>query len=177
MPAQELEDTVQSGIRGVVSENHLTAIFGLGGHDSQGRYILANEDKLNSQKLIEGCLSRVTLQARSLILELNAESLKNLIDEVMALDLPHPVVALHQIELLFVVGRAKTGTLILAAPKSAAEANDPFNQPEEEIRRWVQGIIWREEHFRGMPMEQIAKREGVSSTHIYRLINLSLEMA
>lgn len=120
-------------------------------------------------------LSRVTLQASSLILELKAEALKSQIDETLALNLPHPIVALHQIELPSVIGRAKTGSLILAAPKSAAETNDPFNRPEEEIRRWVQGIIWRDEHFRGMPMEQIAKREGVSATHIYRLVNLGLD--
>ncbi len=54
---------------------------------------------------------------------------------------------------------------------------DPFNQPEEEIRRWVQGIIWRDEHFRGLPIEQIAKRENVSSTQIHRWINLTFEMA
>jgi DNA invertase Pin-like site-specific DNA recombinase len=177
LPAQELEDTVLNGIMSIFSENHLAAIFGLEMHDVSLRYIIANKTKIDSQKLVERCLSRVTLQSSSLELQLTAETLKGQIDEALALDLPYPAVARHPIELPFVVGRAKTGSLLLAAPRTAAELNDPFNRPEEEIRRWVQGIIWRDEHFRGLPMEQIAKREGVSSTHIYRLINLSLEMA
>ncbi len=177
LPAQELEDTVLNGIMSIFSENHLATMFGLERHNSHIRYISVNKTQIDSQKLVETCLNRVTLQTKSLILELKAEACKSLIDEALALEMPHPVVALHHLEMPFVVGRAKTGSLILAAPNSAAEANDPFNQPEEEIQRWVQGIIWRDEHFRGVPMEQIAKREGFSATHIYRLINLSLEMA
>jgi hypothetical protein len=119
----------------------------------------------------------VTLQTNSLILELKTDVLKSQIDEELALDIQHPIVAQYQLELPFVVGRAKTGSLLLAAPRTAAELNDPFNQPEEEIRRWVQGIIWRDEHFRGMPIERLAKRENVSSTQIHRLINLTFEMA
>ncbi len=176
LPAQEFEDTVLNGIMSIFSENHLSAIFGLEEHDSHIRYITANKTQIDSKKLAETCLSRVALQANSLMLELKAEVLKGQIDEALALDMQHPIVAQYQLELPFVVGRAKTGSLILSAPETAAEMNDPFNQPQEEIRRWIQGIIWRDEHFRGMPMEQIAKREGVSSSHIYRLINLSLEM-
>ncbi len=141
------------------------------------RYIINNKAKIDSQQLVETCLSRVTLQSNSLELQLKAEALKSQIDEALALEMPYPAVALHHIELPFVVGRAKTGSLLLATPRTAAELNDPFNQPEEEIRRWVQGIIWRDEHFRGLPIEQIAKRENVSSTQIHRLINLTFEMA
>jgi site-specific DNA recombinase len=176
LPAQELEDTVLNGMAGILSENHLAAIFGLEEHDSRIQYITANKTQMDSQKLVETCLSRVTIQTNSLLLESKAEALKSQIDEAFALDMQHPIVAQYQLEIPFVVGRAKTGSLLLAAPKTASDMNDPFNQPEEEIRRWVQGIIWRDEHFRGMPMERIAQREGVSSTHIYRLINLTFEM-
>lgn len=177
LPAQELEDTVLNGMAGILSENHLAAIFGLEEHDSRIRYLIANKTQIESQKLVETCVSRVTLQANSLELQLRTEALKSQIDEALALDLPYPVVAMNHFELPFVVGRAKTGSLILAAPKNASEVNDPFSRPEEEIRRWVQGIIWRDEHFRGLPIEQIAKRENVSSTQIHRLINLTFEMA
>jgi hypothetical protein len=147
LPAQELEDTVLNGMAGILSENHLAAIFGLEEHDSRIQYITANKTQMDSQKLVETCLSRVTIQTNSLLLESKAEALKSQIDEAFALDMQHPIVAQYQLEIPFVVGRAKTGSLLLAAPKTASDMNDPFNQPEEEIRRWVQGIIWRDEHF------------------------------
>ena len=174
LPAQELEDTVLNGMAGLLSENHLAAIFGVDEHTPNIRYIMSNKMQIGSQKLVETCLSRVTLQASSLILDIKTEALKRLIDEALALDMPQPISALHQIELPFVIGRAKTGSLILAAPKSAAAANDPFNKSEEEIRRWVQGILWRDEHFRGIPIMQIAQREKISATKVLNIINLSL---
>jgi Ca2+-binding RTX toxin-like protein len=70
-----------------------------GGHDSRIRYITANKTQIENQKLVETCLSRVTLQANSLILELKTEALKSQIDEAFALDMQHPIVTQYQLEL------------------------------------------------------------------------------
>jgi len=34
----------------------------------------------------------------------------------------------------------------------------------------VRGIIWRDEHFQGMTLEEIAKREGLSASYVANVI-------
>ena len=66
--------------------------------------------------------------------------------------------------------------MFLNPEDKARNTHDPFDRPEPEIRAWVQGIIWRDEHFRGMALEQIAIREGVSATHIVKYIKKTFEV-
>lgn len=177
IPAQELEDTVLNGIMSVFAIKHLAIIFGLEEHDPRTSYIIENENKLHNQQILQACLSRVIISTNCIKLELATATLRQHLSELLTLELPEPTVVTYQVDLPFVTGRSKTGSLILAAPRNASALKDPFDRPEEEIRRWVQGIIWRDEHFRGMPIERIAKREKVSATQVFRLINQTFAMS
>lgn len=60
---------------------------------------------------------------------------------------------------------------------NSASARDPLDLPAPQLKALVKGTIWRDEHFAGMSMRDIAKREGTDERYIRRLINRSLLIA
>ncbi|MBL8712813.1 MAG: hypothetical protein JNM12_07925 [Alphaproteobacteria bacterium] len=51
---------------------------------------------------------------------------------------------------------------------------DPLDLPVPQLKALVQGTIWRDEHFAGMSMRDIANRAGTDERHVRRLITNSL---
>ena len=51
---------------------------------------------------------------------------------------------------------------------------DPLDIPVPQLKALVKGTIWRDEHFSGMSMRDIAAREGTDERHVRRLITNSL---
>ena len=121
--------------------------------------------------------SRIVIRDGGVSIRINTAAFRNWLTQTYSVALPEPIKSDHEIDVPFVTGRAKTGSLILAPANKARNTHDPFDRPEPEIRSWVQGVIWRDEHFRGKPLQQIASREGVSATHILKYINKTLEVA
>jgi hypothetical protein len=64
--------------------------------------------------------------------------------------------------------------VIQPAPTSSKEAID---LPPHELRDLIRGIIWRDEHFNGMTIRDLATREGHSAVFVGRLIHRTFEMA
>ena len=55
-----------------------------------------------------------------------------------------------------------------------APVRDPLDLPVPQLKALVKGIIWRDEHFSGTSMRDIAKREDTDERHVRRLITNSL---
>lgn len=117
------------------------------------------------------------MQEQKIVMSINTQALQKWLSEKYEVSLPQPLLKQYDLDVPFVTGRAKTGTLILQSAHKTMNKADPFDRPEPEIRAWVQGITWRDEHFAGMPLQKIAIREGVSATHILKYINKALEVA
>lgn len=73
----------------------------------------------------------------------------------------------------FMIKRARNGAVVIQSTQQEEKTNDPLNLPPEELERLVQGIVWRDEHFSGLSISQIANREEVSDTFIGKLIHQS----
>ena len=58
-----------------------------------------------------------------------------------------------------------------------SQSGDVFDLPPEDLKRLVQGHIWREEHFNGALMVDIANREDCSDTHIRKAIMSSFDIS
>ena len=52
---------------------------------------------------------------------------------------------------------------------------DIFDLPPSNLKKLVQGTIWRDEHFKGTALKTIAKREGCSEAYVGTAIYQSLE--
>ena len=58
-----------------------------------------------------------------------------------------------------------------------SDKHDPFNKTPTELKNWVRGIVWRDEFYSGLRIEQIAKRENLSARYVGRLIDASLKVS
>lgn len=53
---------------------------------------------------------------------------------------------------------------------------DPFDKPSHELKKWVQGIIWRDSHFAGKTMREIANAEGCSESRVAQMITATFSI-
>lgn len=68
-------------------------------------------------------------------------------------------------------------TTIIIRPPATNTPEDIFSLPPNKLRDVVRGIVWREEHFKGMSIVAIARREKCTDVFVGRLIRESLEIA
>ena len=175
LPAPELEQTVLAGLGTLISPLHLNALFGLECSDASAAYLQEQAYALDSTAILSEATTRITLTETALLIELTPETLKATLEAQFLLILPSPITDRYTLNWPYRVNKAQTGfKRIDPAPTNQHATDDPFDRSEEEMRRWLQGIVWREAHFRGTPIMQIAKKEGLSATHVQRCIMRSL---
>lgn len=120
--------------------------------------------------------NRVIIRESGLLIRLDTTALAKWFLDAHHLRLPVPIAPMHELEAPLVAGRAKRDSRIVAAPERLGTKLDPFDKSEDELRRWAQGIIWREEHFRGMSLTAIAHKEKVGRTTVLNAVNSTLEI-
>lgn len=79
----------------------------------------------------------------------------------------------HKITVPFRAQKSKRGAVVIRP----SESNDVFDLPAHELRDLVRGTIWRDEHFNGMTIRDIAKRDGHSEVFVGRLIHQTFQTA
>ena len=57
--------------------------------------------------------------------------------------------------------RAQDGAVVIQS-----ESKDIFDLPPKALKKLIQGVIWRNEHFDGMAIKAIARREGCSQDYV-----------
>ena len=55
------------------------------------------------------------------------------------------------------------------------EGRDVFDLPPEDLKRLIQGVVWRDEHFADAHIKDIAMREKCSSRCIRNAIMFSFD--
>jgi site-specific DNA recombinase len=177
LPASELEELVSKELVSLFTPKNLADIFDLDEDSAIIRHICEGKDLRRSAELLTMIAARIVIRDGGVSIKINTCALRSWLTQIYSVALPEPIKPDHEIEAPFVVGRAKTGSLILSPANETCNIHDPFDRPESEIRAWVQGIIWRDAHFGGKPLQHIADSEGVSTTHILKYINKALEVA
>ena len=82
-------------------------------------------------------------------------------DEVVTLDVPYKA------------WRQKKRSIILV-PESSQK--DILDMPNDKLKKLVQGLIWRDEHFAGMTLKDIALREKCSEAYVGTAIFLGFDI-
>lgn len=88
------------------------------------------------------------------------------------LNLPLPHVTENDVATITVSIEAvkpKTGSFVVEA-KTKNDTRDPFDRTPQELKNWVRGVIWRDQHFSGMTIRQIAQESGCSDSLVASLI-------
>lgn len=163
-PAHEIERVVKNAAHGefrrMSGENDGAVLS----------HILQNTDALPIYDLVRKCIKRIIVHYDYLEISFKPNSFKDLIDEHLNVS----VTGCNnefEITVPFQTKRGRDGAMIVEAKE-----RDVLDLPPEDLKRLVQGIVWRDEHFSGVYIKDIAVRENYSDRYVRNRIMDSFEI-
>lgn len=154
LPAQEIEDLIEQNLR-----DNLTLLCN---DDEISNYVEQHHHKLPESDLIRACITKITVARTSITLHVcGGKVWRTLLENHLKVSVPESN-KVHQIEVPYKTGRTKSGAVVLKPVTS----EDPLDLPPYELKKLVQGIIWRDAHFDGESLRGIARREGCSDRYV-----------
>lgn len=165
IPAHEIETTIESIIRDQLSsQSSLAELLGIClNQDAEIiQKITQAQSAILMSRFVQGIVQRIIVQVDNLEIELNVEELCNALAQVIGVKISSPK------ETSIIVGafntrRAKKGAVVIEPEKPD---RDIFDLPPDQLKKLVQGFIWRDEHFSGTAIKEIALRESYSQSYV-----------
>lgn len=158
LPAHEIEKTIETAVRDKISQ--------LSGKTDRQllKHVLENHSKIPSYDLVQKCVKSITVHFDQLVIRLDPSTFPKLVQQHLNITITgHQDV--FEITVPYKTKRGRDGAVIIEP-----EGKDIFDMPPADLKKFVQGIIWGEEHFSGALMIDIANREGCSDTYVRRAI-------
>lgn len=113
-------------------------------------------------------------QAQIIVSVKNAK-LSRLISDTLCIAMPQIVDETKEINVPYITRRAHRGAIVIEPDKPDAE-KDPLGLPSGELRNLVRGFIWRDEHFDGMTLRDIGKRDGFSEGYVGKCVFTTFDL-
>jgi len=159
LPAHEIEmlitKTIQSNITRLCKETQGPVL----------EHLLKHRETIPAYDLIQKCVVKITINLDELTLKIKPKSFKKLVEK-------HLNVSVTQCDEVFEIlvpyktSRAKRGAIVIESKDGA----DIFDLPTTSLKKLVQGTIWRDEHFDGMALKDIATRENCSQAYVGKAV-------
>ena len=169
IPAHEIEKVVAGAV-----DKNIIKILNLETIDDHAIIEHINKQALNTEKIIQSCINKITVHQEELTINMNPKELHQSLQDQLNLSIPikfnKPT---HKIPSPFTTRKSYKGAVILN-PKTTD--HDPLDLPPHELLNLVKGTIWREEHFDGMALLDIATRDKFSKQHVHQMIMKSMEI-
>jgi site-specific DNA recombinase len=163
LPAHELEQTIDQ-----VIQKQIFSILDLDRTEDHQVIEHIKKHLPDYGELVKACTRKITVGQEILTIDTSPELLSKFLEEKLKLAIPSKTdKLLYTIPVPFSTTRANKGAIIMSAKNSDY---DPLDLPPHQLRNLVRGIVWREEHFDGMSIEDIAAREGLSKSGIRKII-------
>lgn len=161
LPAQEIEDFIEHIIRDEVSKMITTENIKI------RKFVLDELVNIRSYDLIRNVVQKVIIKQNKIDLIFNPLGLKELIKR--KLDCEIEVLDTYSITEAYRTRRADKGSLIIEAPSSIKD-KDMIEKSDTELKKIVQGIAFRELHFDGISLKDIAQKYDVSDNYVGQMI-------
>jgi hypothetical protein len=154
-PAHEIEKVIEASLRRKLRS------FLADAADQQSLYFLHHQQSIPAYDLVRALIIKVIVHQERLEITLNSAALDELVKKHLDLNLTYA-----EKEAFMVVPyqslRAQDGIMIT----NPEGKNDIFDLPSKAIKKLIQGIVWRDEHFDGTALKTIAKRENCSQDYV-----------
>jgi len=165
LPAHELEAAVEKAIRQEIKNLS---------NEDEGvilEHILQHHQTISTYDLIRTCIEKITIGFNQLTISIKATGFHKLVEEHLQLKIE---LSDKRFEVLvpFKVGKEKRGAIVIQ-PEGK---KDVFDLPPSKLKKLVQGFIWRDEHFAGMALTDIALREKCSEAYVGTAIFKTFEI-
>ncbi len=154
-PAHEIERTIENAVR-----RHVPDLI-VGQNGAAFAYFQKHHTSLPIHDLINALEVKVTVHHDKLTLALKLEGLAELAEEHLKIALMCRTGEM-KITVPYQTERACHGAIII---KPEGKRN-LFDLPAKNLKKLVRGVVWRDEHFDGMAIKAIARREGCSQDYV-----------
>ncbi|MGN7503713.1 MAG: recombinase family protein [Alphaproteobacteria bacterium] len=162
-PAHEIEATVESAVRGEITK--------LSGEADKAilEHIYKHHTIIPSYDLIRICVGKIIVHFDYLTINFKPDNFKELVEKYLRVSVTGCIEE-FEITVPFKTKRGRDGAMII-------ESNERniFDLPPEDLKRLVQGIAWRDEHFAGAYIKDIAQRENCSDRYVRNQIMASFK--
>ena len=180
IPAQEIENFVENSLSRHLSDTKtLSHILGIshGPNYEQLKRLASKSSALMIHKIIKKAVQRITVHKNTLNIIIKPTELSVLFQEELRIYIQNrSFKATYEIVEPFHVTRSWKGSNVIRLPAQKTP-EDIFSLPPYELKNLVRGIIWRDEHFKGMTIRQIAEREKSTDAFVGRLIRDTFSIA
>lgn len=165
LPAHEIEAVIETNVR-----RNILKLFENDDHELQ-RYLQENQSQIPTYKLIRNTVQSIIVMRDNLYITLKSSNLESLIKKYLDLNIK---TSSKNIELTipYQTKRAKGGAILIETENR--KGLDSLSK--SDLKRIVQGHVWREEHFEGTYIQTIAERENCSSRYVRKVIMASLDI-
>ncbi len=167
LPAHEIENAVEGAIRMHLSgREKIASLLGINQHEEIEliQKIVDVQNTISMDEFVRSCIEQVIVQADRLEIKIRVDALSALLAGVAKMKIDSADgKSTASLLVTYTIRRAKKGALVIAPEKSKS---DIFDLPSHELKKLVQGFIWRDEHFAGMAIKDIAVRENCSQSYV-----------
>lgn len=123
---------------------------------------------LNAQKIVTSTVKKVVIGADEICILLDQKKLRDLVESQLRVKLASSNgLSEALVRVPYSLRKSTRGAAFIQESLS----NDILNLPQPELRDLVRGIAWRDEHFQGATVRDIARREKHSEVYVGRLIH------
>lgn len=164
-PAHEIENTVEKVLRTNLSDTQkLERVLRLPDDNDPAILLMIteNQSSIPFDCFLNGAIKRITVRSGLLEIALNVPKLI----EVLSDKIRRQILFTNETAILpseYKTSRTKKGAVVIEPPKSG---QDIFDLPPDRLKKLIQGFVWRDEHFSGMALKDIAIREQCSQSYI-----------
>ena len=179
LPAYEIEAAIEDALKkGLLTVDSAKAFF-VTDSDEAVRFferMVENFERLQARHLVIQSVSKVTVELDSVKILINR---KRLLEEIcLVLNQPMLLETDDGMATIAVpIETIKPRTDSFAVEPKRDHTYDPFDRTPQQLKNWVRGVIWRDRHFSGTSLRQIAEEEGCSDALVSHLIAESFTVA
>lgn len=175
MPAVEIEEVVVKGIREALSSRSVIAgalSMDAGAASRELGHILKNHSTISPGDLVSRAVDRIIVDQQKITIQIIPSNLKSVLQDHLDITLPqHSLDDIYSIEVPFQVQKSYRGAVVIRPDQETRDRI--FDRHPQELKNLIRGIIWRDEHFQGLSIREIARREGLNETYVGRLVRES----
>lgn len=166
IPAHEIEKAVVNGLKSWLSNQHnLLKLFT--SNAPQTLQWVSNQHFDMKHDDVRTVLNKVVLAQDEITLKINSGRLQRYLAKAHDVTLETPSLKEASMCIPYKAKRANNGAVII---KSKNSGKDILDIQPDQLARIVKGIVWRDEHFAGDTLRDIAKRHNHGENYINKCI-------
>ena len=166
LPAHDIEEVVKESVKNNIVQ--ALCLDPIGHHG-----IIETIEESSFGHYMPEVINRIIVDEKELSIELNCLALKDKIEVTLGFKMPlTSMMAVHHFNVPFHTRRSHKGAVVI---KPEGKDYDPLDLSPAELKNLVCGIIWRDRHFAGDSMRQIARDENMSEAGVRKIIMRSFD--